>query len=221
MLISPSASGLRKLLTKFGTMITSHDLRINVNKTKAVIFHKGREKHKEVYFELLGEKVENVETYKYLGIIMKHNLKITEDVKRMQGSFNRKAGMFFRKFYSVNCEVKINLFNSLCLDFYGIENWWNTAGCQAPLKQLAVSYHYALKKLLGYPKRTSNHFICYVLDKYTLEHLHNIELLKYYRWLCNSSSPCFAPYKEYFMRRSALRLSLEKMFFQLGSILIY
>ena len=131
-----------------------------------------------------------VKSYKYLGTILTFNLKEKEDIMRLQSSFNRKVGMMLRKFHAADLNVKMRLLNTLCMDMYGIELWGDILGCSSVLKQISVSYHYALKRILGLSKRDSNHYACYLLDQLTFENMRMLKMLKFYNWLKNSSSPC-------------------------------
>ena len=210
----PSAGGLRTLLQKFGIMARQHCLEINSSKTKIIIFHKKRACHSDVYFEINGSKIELVKSYKYLGTIITFNLKENEDIMRLQASFNRKVGMTLRKFHAAELDVKMRLFKTLCMDMYGIELWGDILGCANLLKQIGVSYHYALKRILGLSKRDSNHYACYLLDQLTFENMRMLKTLQYYRWLKNCSSPCVTANKFYFMNNSAIKHRIDQMFYE-------
>ena len=57
--------------------------------------------------------------------------------------------------------VKLSLFVSLCMSFYGIELYIIKTNSFYPLRSLGIAYHYALKRLLGLPKYFSNHYACF------------------------------------------------------------
>ena len=210
----PTAGGLRVLLSKFSELSQQHELEINADKTKIMIFHNKRTPYRLLNFELNGKILEQVEKYKFLGSMLTFNMKECEDIKRLKSSFNRKVGMFNRKFHSIDLSLKVKLFNIMCMDMFGMNLWWDTSGCSSLLKQLAVSYHYALKKIIGLPKRTSNHYTCYLLDVMTFEHLLNFRMLKLYRWMTNCQSPCFTLHKEYFLNHSMLKRKLDNIFLE-------
>ena len=98
------------------------------------------------------------------------------------------------------------------MDMFGMDLWWDTTDCLGQLKQLGVSYHYALKKIIGFPKWESNHYVCYLLEKLTFEHFLILKKLKFYRWLLNSRSPCLFVNHLYFKEMSYLKRSLDKVF---------
>ena len=97
---------------------------------------------------------------------------------------------------------------------YGIETWWNTRGAKTALKPLSVSYHYAIKKIIGLPKRVSNHYACYLLDRLVFNHFIVYEMAKFNMWIRRTNSPCLVPYKHYMLNRSSFKLSLDNIFVQ-------
>ena len=211
-LFCPTAGGLRVLLSKFSTLCDEHSLKINTAKTKIMIFYNKDKCHSDVNFTINNEKIEIVKQYKYLGSILMHNLRENEDINRLQSSFNRKVGMFNRKFHSVELNVKLKLFNSLCMDMFGMDLWCHKEGCLGLIKQLGVSYHYALKKMLGFPKRESNHHACYLLGQLTLEHLMIWRNYMFFKRLIDSNSPCMDVNWYYFRNNSYLAQYLDRMF---------
>ena len=122
--------------------------------------------------------------------------------------------MFIRKFHATELGVKLKLFNTMCMDMFGMCLWWKTTGCKGLLRQLAVSYHYALKKILGFPKRSSNHYTCYLLNYMTFEHLLNHRILKFYKWLEKCDSPCLMLNRYYILNNSSLKMSLDNIFLE-------
>jgi len=166
-----------------------------------------------VHFEINGHKIEVVSKYKYLGTIISFNLQEKDDISRLQGSFNRKIGRTLRQFHAASIDIKMRLFNSLCLDMYGIELCDDMYGCSNLLKQVVVSYHYALKRVLGLSKRESNHYVCFLLDQLTFEHMRNYRMLRFYRWLYNCESPCIISNRHYWISNSRLKRRLDYLFF--------
>ena len=78
--------------------------------------------------------------------------------------------------------------------------------------KFSVSYHFALKKLLGFPKLFSNHITCAILNVFTLRHQVHFNVLKFFVWLTNCKSECFSFHRYYFMKFSYFRRSLDSLF---------
>ena len=109
--------------------------------------------------------------------------------------------MLLMKFYSVDSDILYSLFNSFCASFYGSELWVNFP-IHRNFRQISVSYHNEIKKILGLPKFYSNHFMCSIFNAFTFEHFLNFRRTKFMFWLRRCSSPCFYLHKSYFTRHS-------------------
>ena len=73
------------------------------------------------------------------------------ELNRIFGAFSRMIGVFLRKFATVELGLKVKLFNILCLSFYGLELIHDQRSCFF-VRKLVVSYHYGLKRLIGFLK---------------------------------------------------------------------
>ena len=70
-------------------------------------------------------------------------------------------------------------------------------------KAMSISYHAAIiKRMLGLPKRFSNHFACNFLVILTFEHFLGNIYFRYLSWPFKCNSLCFNPFKLYFIRHS-------------------
>ena len=76
---------------------------------------------------------------------------------------------------------------------------------------MAVSYHCALKKILGVPKFYSNHLTCSVLGAFTFNHFVKIKITKLIWWIIDCQSLCFYSFKNYFLKSSTFIERFEKM----------
>ena len=106
-------------------------------------------------------------------------------------SFNKSFASFYRHLSSVNVELLLPLFFTFSSCFYGSELWADRSKCIASFTQLGVSYHAALKKILGVPRFYSNHLTCSALNTFTLENIMYLKLLRFLFWLKKCKSPCF------------------------------
>ena len=69
-------------------------------------------------------------------------------------------------------------------------------------KAMSISYHAAVKRMLGLPKRFSNNFACNFLGILTFEHFLYNMYFRYLSLLFKCNSPCFNPFKLYFICHS-------------------
>ena len=64
--------------------------------------------------------IENVNQYKYLGVIMTSDLSTTKDVEQVQNTYYRSVGMLNTQFHSVKLGIKLKLLITICLPMYGL-----------------------------------------------------------------------------------------------------
>ena len=120
------------------------------------------------------------------------------DMNKVTNRFNRSVGMFLRSFGSCSKDVKWNLFNHSCASFYSIDLWADRRGVLGLVKQLAVPYHWVLKRVMDLLIWSSYHYTCFQLRFLTSDHFINLKLIFFYFWAMNRSSPCFERHKTYF-----------------------
>ena len=137
----------------------------------------------------------------YIGCILNFDLDDSLDILQRLSSLNKSFGLLFRKFYSVNLEILYSLFLSFCSSFYGAELWC-LLKCREAFKKMSVSYHCALKKILGVPKFYSNPLVCSVSSALTFKHLINFRITRFAFWLKKCNSVCFYSLKYNFINHS-------------------
>ena len=98
--------------------------------------------------------------------------------------------------------IRLYMFKTYCLSFYGSELWDNQIGCYKALNSLKIGYHKAVKRLLGLPFKSSSHEACISADLLTLEHLLSVKMLCFGYSVINSHSPCIRSLKSYFITKS-------------------
>ena len=141
----PTASGMRKLLAKMELLLNQYELLLNVDKTKIMIF--GKPSSNNITFFINGKQIEIVSQYKYLGCIISDDLYEAKELDRIVKNFNKSVGMLIRKFSSVDIRIKLQLFESLCMSFYGLETIVWRKNCSAAVRKLGVAYHYMSLKV--------------------------------------------------------------------------
>ena len=213
----PTANGLQQILNRLSDLLAHHELHVNPNKTRTMVFRKsGSYCYRGARFFIGGSQMENVVSYKYLGIVITYNVCERDDVIRLKDTFSRSVGMFYRKFFSFDHYLKFKLLNVLRMSFYGSELWLNKVGSVRALKQFVVAHHYAFKKLIGLPKSFSNHLACNRLRVLTFEPFINCKKkIRFLFWLNSSTSSCFSSLKVYFMRFSIMKPVVEYIGFSL------
>ena len=209
----PTVKGLKNLLKLIENSLAYLELEVNMGKTKIVVFSKRKYPGNKLNFLINDKNIEIVNEYLYLGTIISGNLSERNAIDRIVSKFNKKVGMFFRKFSSIALHIKMQLFDSLCMSLYGLDTIFDNKNCSEILRKLSVSYHYALKRLLGFPKRESNHYTCMLLEKMTFEHYMNFQKTKFLFWMHNSRSPCLVGLKNYITKFSVYAKGISAFWF--------
>ena len=82
-MVASTEQGLQKVMNRLNETAKRYDMKINVKKTKVMVV--SREEGKAVNLTIDGHKVEQVKTFKYLGVIMTENGSCIEEVKARIG----------------------------------------------------------------------------------------------------------------------------------------
>ena len=172
----------------------------------------------DINFTLCGQGLSRVFRYKYLGCILTSNLSDEVDIDRCFKSFNKSFGGIYRRFSTIDIEVLYFLFNVYCTSFYGAELWTNFYK-NLNFKQISMSYHASLKKILRLPKFYSNHFVCSVFNAFTFENLLNFRQTLFLFWLRKCTSPCFYHHKFYFLSNSYFVQRIFKLWYDKYSVI--
>ena len=205
-LLAPSASSLQSMMDIVNEEALKLDLRFNVDKCKILVFMLKKKLDIQKRFFIGSQPVSHIDSIKYLGFYLTHNLSNEEDINSKRNKFYSEYNQILRKFSSVAENVKLFIFKQYCLQVYGAELWFGDRRSKASLKQFAIGYHKAIKKLIGVSYHESNHYACQQAQTLTFEHFLNS--LKMQFMLRLNSSPC--PFIEKILKY----LSVSSVFFR-------
>ena len=76
---------------------------------------------------------------------------------------------------------------------------------------LSIGYHFALKKIFGFPKFYSNHFTCDILNAFTFENFINAKCIKFFIWLSHNDCSSLNPLKHYFLTNFHFKRNIERI----------
>lgn len=79
--------------------LLSH-LSFNTTKCKTMVLSRKRLKTTPSQISLLGSQLERVESFKYLGLLIKCDLTWTDHIKQICSKARRLVGLLFRQFYN-------------------------------------------------------------------------------------------------------------------------
>ena len=117
-LLSPSATGLQKLIDAAYSEALDIELKFNYEKTKCMVFRAGvhRRENANIHnFRINDNNIEFVNSFKYLGYIIDNDFYCNNDIIRARNKFYAQFNMLLRKFNFSNSNVKMFLFRKFCL----------------------------------------------------------------------------------------------------------
>ena len=125
-IFSDNESGLQHALNVFEKYCSQWKLKVNVFKTKVVVFCSGRRKEK-LKFCLNSKEIEIVQEYKYLGILLGQSGSFVVAKKHIADQANKALFSLLRKIrkLSLPFDIQIDLFNKMITPIllYGCEVW--------------------------------------------------------------------------------------------------
>jgi hypothetical protein len=124
--LSDTAQGLQKSLDGLAKYCADWKLKVNVEKTKVVIFSRRKV---DAQFRYMGQVLETVQQFKYLGVIISSNGKYTECKKHLynQGLKAMYAIISKGRLLQLPVDVMLHLFESMIVPIllYSCEVWGN------------------------------------------------------------------------------------------------
>ena len=180
-LISLTPNGLQNQLNNLKSASEELGLEINLEKTKTLAFRRGGFLGKAEKWYYGKDKIETVNSYKYLGYTFTTKLSTEIAVAEFAGRAKGKIISIFKALYKVG-KINITTFFHLydCqvkpMILYASEIWGNNT--QYILEKVHM---FAAKKLLGVSSKTPKQLIYGELNRYPIEIDCKVKTLKY--WL--------------------------------------
>lgn len=162
-LLSESEKGLQACLDSLGIYCNRWKLKVNITKTKVMIFSKGKKKS-AIKFKINGQNIETVDKYKYLGMLISFNGNLKHAAEHMYNKalkavFSLKSNILDYNYSDT--KLKLKLFDSLIrpITTYGSEVWISDFTLKdlnkdnIPFEKIHNKF---CKYLLGVHKKASN-----------------------------------------------------------------
>ena len=164
-LIAASAIELQASIDALEKYCEENFLNINVDKTKILIFHKGRLPHHTFY--LNGKVIEQVSSFTYLGFTFSPQLSFTKHVENLNNKASSKCGLLLSKLPNLNLPLNVilDLFNCYILPTYtyGLNLWLGRTSGSAEEAINSVFTKF-LKRYLGIPYRANNSITYFITN---------------------------------------------------------
>lgn len=172
MLLAESVEELQSMLDCLEESTKSMDLKINVGKTKIMVFGGGDEVD-EIECSLNGEKLERVNEFVYLGRMFSEKGSIDSEIDRRVNAGRKIVGSMagLAKSEALSNKAKLAVYNSVLLPtlLYGSESWVCQAKHKSKLNAVGMSF---LRNMCGKTRmdRVENTWVmneCGVKEKIT------------------------------------------------------
>ena len=202
-LLSSTPVGLQNQLNSLATASDRLGLKINMNKTKVMIFRKGGRLSKQEKWFMKGTEIEIVNEYKYLGFVLTSRLSVISALNQVVKKGKGKVVEILKTMWSlgkINLPFFFRLFDAQVkpMLLYSSEVWG-----AAQFKVVESVQLFALKRLLSVSPRTPNTMAYGESGRYPLYIDSTLSVIRYwftlqkmdvnripyqvYKMLCNSS----------------------------------
>ena len=153
-LLSPSVSGLQRLIDNCCDFAAANDIIYNETKTQCMrILPKALRHLQEPEIKLGDHRLQFVNEFPYLGHIITNDMKDTTDIEHRRRKLCSLGNMITRRFAFCNEDTKFTLFRSFCYSIYGCSLWFNHT--QEHFRRLKVVHNNILRRLTNTPRARS------------------------------------------------------------------
>ena len=184
-LFATSPESLQSMLNDIETYCNTWGLKINVEKTKVLIFEKNN-RHTNYDFYLYGEKLEVVTSFKYLGVYFFKNGNWHRTQKCIAEHASKAMHRLFSIFnsYEFKTNEKCRLFDSLVSSVlnYASDVWGYNDG-----KDIEIIHTKFLRKVLGVDKSTNLIGLYGELGRIPLYIMRKVNMVRYWIKLLRSN----------------------------------
>ena len=209
-LLSPCPQALQVMLDVLHQEISKLKLTINVEKCAFLVFKSSKYSIDTSKMYLHGSAIKRVKCFKYLGIMLSEDMNVKHDIDRSSAAFLKQFNGMYYKFHDMSSDVMNFLFKTFTNSFYGIETWYD--GWKNPnIKNIAITYHKAVKKTAHMNVWDSNHIACEVVGVPIFKHLLSKRIVCFYFSILKTESPCLSIYKHYFKYQSFINHEVDAM----------
>ena len=118
---------INKDISHITTWLESNKLSLNIDKTKAMLFHQPQKKISKPTLKINEKIIEFVPNFNFLGMNFNENLSWKPHIDNICNKISRSIGILNKLKHYIPLHIRINIYNSLILPYinYGILLWGN------------------------------------------------------------------------------------------------
>ena len=179
-IFSNTAEEMQNSLNLLSNYCERWKLKVNVMKTKVMVFRKGGILPKRLTFYYNGETLEIVSRFKYLGVVFTCGGSFADAQSTLSGQAQKAIftlSKYLHKFTFIPPKHKLDLFDKMILPIlnYGSEVWG--FGMANSIERVHLQF---CKKLLGVKKTTQNDFIYGELGRTSCQTKRFVRIINYW-----------------------------------------
>jgi len=182
-----NATELQKALDNLEEYCTEWKLKVNCQKTKVTVFGNSKSKRENFSFTYMGNPIEIVDSFKYLGVIFNFNGNFHKWKKELsnQGIRTMYSVISKSRALGLSIDIQLELFDRMVIPVltYACEVWG--PGNNAALERVHLMY---CKYILGLNKSTPNCFIYRELGRYPLDIRIKTSIISYWSGIVNNNN---------------------------------
>ena len=153
-LLAPSASSMRTMLSYCDHFASQYSLVFNANKSKCMLFlPRGKRCACKPVFAVNGHSIEYVDEYVHLGHVISSDLDDARDIDRCRLALIRQINSVLCLFGKLDPVVKMRLLTSYCYSLYGSVIWNLTNN---NVEKVCSAWRAGLRRVWGLPATTHN-----------------------------------------------------------------
>jgi hypothetical protein len=188
-LISTSQSGLQRLIDRLERFCEDRGLTVNIEKTKTLVF--GARKCLKVPITFKGNPVEQVESFKYLGLVFHQNCSFKTAIDTLLASARKATFCLHSRCANLRIadpRLKCQLFDALVYPIlsYSFEIWGSNPSYGEDLESWHRQF---MRQVLGLPSHSPSSRLYGELGRMPLRHRWYKQTLRFWnRLLCTETS---------------------------------
>ena len=182
-LMSPSLSGLQKLIDICCKFNSDFHVKINDSKTVCIEFGRVCERNKDVYLD--GNVLKWDNNVKHLGNMLSRDLTDKCDITMKRGKFYSSVNKVISLFGFLHSNVKQKLFNSYCTSFYGSQIW--DLSCKT-INEICIAWNKAVRRIWNLSTRCHTSLLKHIAGQLYIMQQLELRYVKMFVCMLNSAN---------------------------------
>ena len=155
MLLSPSITGLRRMIQICESFGGQYGVQFNAKKTVCILFSRKKVDFKPV-IKLCGATLQWVDHVKHLGSVLTCSLDESVDIRRKKGDLVQRVNTTLATLDGSHDSILRKVFNSQCAHLYGTTSWNFT---DKAFKDYVVTWNRCVRRLFQLPPMTHTRYL--------------------------------------------------------------